>query len=66
MYYGRITKELENLYSKYEKVWGHDPSGCLDVEYDEDEYDEYVEDIKKALEMGVELPSIYPYDENED
>ena len=66
MYYGRMTKELENLYSEYEKVWGHDPSGCLDAEYDEDEYDEYVADIKKALQMGVKLPNIYTYEEDED
>ncbi|MDE6538640.1 MAG: hypothetical protein K2K66_00470 [Ruminococcus sp.] len=64
MYYGKkITKELERLYSEYENIWGHDPSGYENAEYGEDEYDEYVEDIKKALEMGVELPNIYPHDD---
>ena len=66
MYYGRMTKELEKLYFEYENIWGHDLSGCLDAEYGEDDYDEYVADIKKALQMGVELPSIYSYDEDED
>lgn len=60
MYYGKMTKELEKLYSEYKKVWGHSPNGCLDLEYGEEEYNEYVEDIKKALETGVELPDIYP------
>ena len=63
MYYGKTTKELEELYSKYEKVWGHDPSGYEDAEYGEDEYNEYVDDIKKALELGVELPDLYPHDD---
>ncbi|MDE6835160.1 MAG: hypothetical protein K2J39_13080 [Ruminococcus sp.] len=63
MYYGKMTKKLEKLYSEYEKVWGHDPSGCLDAEYAGNEYAEYVKDIKKALEMGVELPDIYPHDD---
>ncbi|MDE6789172.1 MAG: hypothetical protein K2J47_07635 [Ruminococcus sp.] len=63
MYYGKMTKELEELYSKYEKARGHSPDGCEDAEYGEDEYDEYVEDIKKALELGVELPDLYPHDD---
>lgn len=64
MYYGKkITKELKKLYSEYEKVWGHDPSGYENAEYGEDEYNEYVKDIKKALKMGVELPDIYSHDD---
>ena len=63
MYYGKMTKELEELYLEYEKIWRHDPSGYEDAEYDEDEYDEYVADIKKALELGVELPDLYPHDD---
>lgn len=64
MYYGKMTKELEKLYKEYEKVWGHEPDGYENAEYDEDEYDDYVADIKKALEMGVELPNVYPHDDD--
>ncbi|MDE5771358.1 MAG: hypothetical protein K2I06_06980 [Ruminococcus sp.] len=63
MYYGKMTKELNKLYSEYFNIWKCDPDFYEDAEYGEDEYDEYVEDIKKALEMGVELPNIYPHDD---
>lgn len=65
MYRGRMTKELEALYKKYEKRWGHDPSGYEDAEYGTGimEYRDYVRDIKKALELDVELPNIYPHDD---
>ena len=63
MYYGKMTKGLEELYSKYEKIQGHSPDACEDAEYGEDEYDEYVADIKKALKLGVSLPDIYPHDD---
>lgn len=63
MYYGNMTKELNKLYSEYFNVWKCDPDFYENAEYGEDEYDEYVKDIKKALEMGVELPDIYPHDD---
>lgn len=63
MYYGKMTEELNKLYSKYFNVWQCTPDFYENAEYDEDEYDEYVDDIKKALEMGVELPNIYPHDD---
>ena len=63
MYYGKMTKELEKLYSEYEKIQGHSPDACEDAEYCEDEYDEYVADIKKALKLKVALPDIYPHDD---
>ncbi len=65
MYYGEMTKELEPLYEQYAEKWGHDPSGYEDAEYGDtaDEYDAYVADIKKALELGVELPDLYPHDD---
>jgi len=63
MYYGRMTKELDELYLKYSDIWECTPDFYENAEYGEDEYDEYVEDIKKALEMGVELPNIYPHDD---
>ena len=63
MYYGKMTKELEKLYSEYEKVQGHTPDACEDAEYSDDEYDEYVADIKKALKLGVELPDLYSHDD---
>ena len=63
MYYGKMTSELELLYSRYTEKWGHEPDGYEDAEYAADEYDDYVADIKKALELGVELPELYPHDD---
>lgn len=64
MYYGTITKELEMLYKKYEEKWGYDLSGCEDVEYSDETYDEYVAEINKALEQGIEFPCTLPdYDD---
>ena len=63
MYYGRMTAELEPLYAAYSEKWGNDPDFYEDAEYAADEYDDYVADIKKALELGVELPELYPHDD---
>ncbi|MBE6863885.1 MAG: hypothetical protein E7495_04855 [Ruminococcus flavefaciens] len=63
MYYGKMTNELERLYDEYRKKWGCDPSGYENAEYGIDEYREYVSDIKKALKLGIELPDLYPHDD---
>lgn len=60
MYRGKMTKELEQLYSEYEKVWGCTPDFYENAEYGKNECEEYTADIRKSLEMGVELPEIYP------
>lgn len=63
MYYGKMTKKLNELYSAYNKKWGCTPDHYEDAEYAADEYDDYVNDIEKSLEFGVELPDIYPHDD---
>ena len=64
MYYGTMTKELKLLYEEYNKKIGGYPDEYENAEYSDETYNEYVADIKKALELGVELPCIYPdYDE---
>lgn len=60
MYYGKMTKELEDLYAEYEKIWGCEPGGYEELEYGKNECKEFAADIKKALKTGVELPDIYP------
>lgn len=60
MYYGKMTKELEQLYAEYEKIWGCEPDVYEELEYGENECKEFTADIKKALKMGVKLPYIYP------
>ena len=63
VYYGKMTKTLEKLYVEYKKRWGHDPGGYEDAEYGGSDYRDYVRDIKKALKLDVELPDLYPHDD---
>lgn len=65
MYYGKMTRELQTLYAQYHSIWGNDPDCYENAEYGENEYKQYVADIKKAIELKVELPALYPYDEDE-
>lgn len=63
MYYGKMTKELNQLYEQYNEKWGVFPNFYEETEYGKNSYNEYVADIKKALELGVELPDLYPHDD---
>lgn len=55
MYYGKTTPELEKLNNEYMEKFGGPPYGHMELEYGADEYDEYVQDIKKALRIGKPL-----------
>ncbi len=63
MYYGKMTKELEQLYKAYEKMWGNEPDFYENTEYGDEDYDDYVADIKKSLELKTELPNLYSHDD---
>lgn len=58
MWYGKMTPELENLYDQYYDIFRSDPDEYIELEYGEDEYEDYVKDIKKAIALKKELPSI--------
>lgn len=55
MYYGKTTPELEELNKKYHDKFGCFPWGDMELEYGENEYEQYVKDIRKALELNREL-----------
>lgn len=55
MYYGKTTPELEKLNKKYRDMFGVYPYGHMELEYGEDDYDEYIRDIKNALKTGKQL-----------
>ncbi len=59
MWYGYMTHELEKLYDKYYNMFKSDPDEYIELEYGEDDYDDYVRDIKKSLELKKELPELY-------
>ena len=50
MWYGKTTEELKKLNEEYYKLFGGYPFGHMELEYEADEYDEYVRDIKKQSE----------------
>ena len=51
MWYGKNTRELEELNKQYCELFGGPPYGHMELEYGADEYDEYVRDIQKALRI---------------
>ena len=51
MWYGRMTPELEELYDEYYNMFKSDPDEYINLEYGEDDYDDYIVDIKKSLEL---------------
>ena len=51
MWYGKTTEELKKLNEEYYKLFGGYPFGHMELEYEADEYDEYVRDIKKAIRI---------------
>ena len=55
MWYGKDTEELKKMNEEYYNLFGIYPFGHMELEYGEDEYDEYVKDIKKALRIGKPL-----------
>lgn len=58
MWYGRMTNELEQLYDEYYDIFKCDPDGYMEVEYGQGSYKDYVRDIKKSIEMKIELPNV--------
>ncbi len=58
MYKGKMTEELINLFNEYYGIFGCCPDEYDDVEYFEDGYDKFVEDIKKCLKKKKEIPEI--------
>ena len=58
MWYGKMTSELEQLYDEYYEIFGCEPDGYQEVEYGQSEYQQYMEDIKTAIQKKEELPEI--------
>lgn len=53
-----MTSELEQLYDGYYKIFDYELGGYQEVEYGQLEYQQYVKDIKKAIQKKEELPEI--------
>lgn len=55
MWYGKDTPELIDLKEKYKKKFGYNPDGEMELEYSQREYEDYLHDIKEALNTGKHL-----------
>jgi hypothetical protein len=58
MWKGKQTEELNNLYDKYYEKFHCEPDWYEEIRYQEMSYDEYVAFIRKAVEIGEELPDV--------
>lgn len=58
MWYGSMTSELEMLYDQYYEMFQGDPDEYIELEYGQEDYKDYVRDIKKAIELHKELPEV--------
>ncbi len=60
MYSGKMTEELKVLYEEYKKMFGYEPDGAEQLEYTDDNYDQYVSDIKQSLKSHKHIADLYP------
>ena len=58
MYYGEVTDELETLYAQYYEKFGVEPCGYEELEYGNSSYKDFVKDIRAAIKLNMELPSL--------
>lgn len=65
MYYGEMTEELEKLYEEYDAVFQDYPCCYEELDYGQEDYDDYVADIKKAIRERKELPSVADCEESD-
>ena len=66
MYYGKMTKELKELCIEYEKKFdGSNPCGYMELEYGQEDYEDFIADIKTSIDTGIEVPDLYPPFEEE-
>ena len=56
MYYGISSHKLLELRDKYEELFGYDPNG--DMEYEFDNYDEYIQLLNSCIEQKNDLYKI--------
>lgn len=58
MYGGEMTSELEKLYDKYYEKFNVESDFYDELEYGQNDYKSYVDDIKKSIKLNIELPDI--------
>ncbi len=59
MYKGKITDELSELFDEYYEKFQCYPDEYDDIEYFEDTYEKFIEDIKKSIKENKEIEDLY-------
>lgn len=54
MYRGKQTKELDNLKATYERMFGYDPDGEIELEFGDD-YEDYYSTLKKCVDQTKDI-----------
>ena len=65
MYSGKMTAELVRLYADYNEKFGVEPDYYEVLDYGDEDYDDYIKDIKTAIATNTHLPDLYPDDEDD-
>lgn len=61
MWEGKMTPELEDLFSQYREKFGvGDPDEYDELNYSHMSYDRFVSYIKECLRTGEEMPEVVP------
>lgn len=55
MYHGESTEELIRLREEYEKIFGYDPNGEMELEFKEEDYNLYIETLKECIKSGKDI-----------
>lgn len=55
MFYGENTPELEQSRKEYQKVFGYDPNGDMEIEFGQDEYNLYLSTLRKCIDTKKDI-----------
>lgn len=55
MFYGENTPELEQARKEYQKIFGYDPNGDMEIEFGQDEYKSYISTLKKCIDTKKDI-----------
>ena len=64
MWEGKYTKEMDQLFTQYAKMFGGDPDGYDDIAYEGMSYDKFLGYIKECLEKHKDMPEVIGGDDD--
>ena len=66
MYYGKMTKELEDLIEQYEQLFGYNPCGAEEFEIGDNSYNDFVDVLKKCVNNKKDIFYYWGIDDDDD